>query len=142
MNKDCELINDIYRNAEMAKYTLDILLCQLKNKDNNIKSTTKKILTEYDRYIKKIKSMASERLYKLEKQSFIAKMCAKMGIKKEVCCDNSDANISKMIIQGITLSILETEKGLSDNINPKVTQVANDFIKFQKDSIEELKQYL
>lgn len=51
MNQNVELINDIFKNAEMAKYTLEVLLCQLKSKDNNIKAVAKDILDEYDRYV-------------------------------------------------------------------------------------------
>lgn len=144
MNQNCELINNIFKNAEMAKYTLEVLLCQIKNKDNNIKAMTNEILTEYDRYIHKIKKMVKANTYKLEKQPMFSKMAAKMGIKKDIMNDNSDSSVSKMIIQGITMGILEIEQLITRNkdYDKDVLRIAKDFIKFQKNSVEELKKFL
>ena len=68
-----------------------------------------------------------------------------MGIKKEIISDNSDASIADMLIKGMSMGILDIEKKLSqyDEIaNKKSIKLAKDCLKFQQESITQLKKYL
>ncbi len=72
-------------------------------------------------------------------------MMSSMGIKKEVKADNSDSAISDMLIQGISMGVIEMEKKIkaySDNCEKEYVNLAKDFLKFQQKAINELKKYL
>ena len=50
----------------------------------------------------------------------MAKMMSSMGIFKEVLADNSDAAIADLLIQGLSMGIIEMEKrikGASDDVD-------------------------
>ena len=68
-----------------------------------------------------------------------------MGIKKEVKSDNSDAAIADMLIKGISMGSIEMEKKVKDYrdcVDKEQLQLAEDFLKFQQQTIERLKEYL
>ncbi len=72
-------------------------------------------------------------------------MGAKMGIKKEVKSDNSDAAIADMLIKGISMGSIDIEKRITNYkevVNKKYLDFASEFLKFQQKTIEELKTFL
>ena len=74
----------------------------------------------------------------------MAKIASSFGIKKEVITDNSDARIADMLIKGITMGTLDMEKKISkytENVDKKVLKQAQDFLKFQQKTIEQLKKF-
>ena len=75
----------------------------------------------------------------------MADIMSKMGIKKEVKNDNSDAAIADMLIQGFTMGNLEMQKRIDNfegKADKKIINLAKDLLKFGEDSIQELKPYL
>ena len=80
----------------------------------------------------------------LESNSFMTKMMANMGIKKEVKSDNSDASIADMLIKGILMGETDIDKKLKsfEKIDKKVEKMATDFKEFQEDNIKALKEHL
>ena len=48
MKENYELMEHIYKDAEMASYTLTKLIRDLKDKDNKIKKTLEDIMKEYE----------------------------------------------------------------------------------------------
>ena len=75
----------------------------------------------------------------------MAKMGSSFAIKKEVIVDNSDSRIADMLIKGLTMGTLDMEKKISkysENIDKKTLKQAEAFLKFQQESIAELKKFL
>lgn len=145
MNEKFELLEHIYKDAEMSIYTLSDLLDKLKDKDNKIKDSVEDILHTYEDFLKKTKEMLESHDVKLSHTSMMAKMGADMGIKKEVKADNSDSSMADMLIKGISMGSLDMEKKLKDyekEADKDAVNIAKDFLKFQQDSIEKLKRYL
>ena len=67
------------------------------------------------------------------------------SIKKEVNSDNSDSAIADMLIKGISMGSIDMEKKISEyknEVNKTDLELANNFKKFQEETIEQLKQYL
>ena len=82
---------------------------------------------------------------KPEEEGSIAKMMSSMGIFKEVISDNSDAAIADLLIQGLSMGVIEMEKrikGASDDINKDHLKLAKDFKKFQEKSQKTMEKYL
>lgn len=145
MNENNELLEYIYQNSEMAKYSLEKLINELKGKDNKIKKDVEEILKQYEEFYKDLKKYLKKQSINPKENTFLSKLGSLMGIKKEVISDNSDASIADMLIKGISMGILDTEKKLSqydEKTDKKITNLAKKFISFQQSSIDNLKKYL
>lgn len=145
MNENNELLEYIYQNSEMGKYTIEKMINELKGKDNKIIKDAEDILKKYEIFYKDLKKQLKKENVKPKDSSLLSKMGASMGIKKEIISDNSDASIADMLIKGMSMGILDIEKKLSqyDEIaNKKSIKLAKDFLKFQQESITQLKKYL
>lgn len=143
--ENIELYKHIYQDSEMAKYTISKLLEELKEKDNKIKSIIEDILKQYESYCEESKSYLLKYDEDTPENSFIAKMGASMGIKKEVKKDNSDSSIAEMLIQGISMGSLEMEKKIGNyekEVDKSQLKFAKKFLEFQQNSITGLKKFL
>ena len=143
MNENNELLEYIYQDSEMAKYSIEKLINELKGKDNKIIKTLEDILKKYEEYYKSIKKQLKG--VKAKPIGMMAKMGSSLGIKKEVISDNSDASIADMLIKGISMGTLDMEKKISqyDEIADKKTiNLAKEFLEFQNETINSLKKYL
>ena len=75
----------------------------------------------------------------------MAKMMAKMGIKKEVINDNSDSSIAKMIIKGVSTGSVDMEKRIKaydKDVDKSDIKTVEEFLRFQQKTIDRLKEYL
>ena len=145
MGENSELVLHIYKDAEMASYTLTKLLKDLKEKDNKIKKTLEDILKEYEEWKSTTKKYLKKHDAEISENGMMAKMMAGMGIDKEVNADNSDSAIADMIIKGISTGTVDMEKKLKqyrDEANEKELELAEEFLKFQEKAIDILKTYL
>ena len=145
MNEQMELVKHIYKDSEMASYTIETLLQDLENKDNKIKKFTQELLNCYQKFLSKSKDFLDSENEAIPKTGMMSKMGAKMGIDKDVKNDNSDASIADMLIKGISMGSINTEKKINDYkdiTNKKTLRLAKDFLEFQEQSIEKLKDYL
>ena len=144
-DEEIELLKHINQDAGMAAYSIENLLKDLKNKDNNIKGLTEDILKEYQCFFKDTKEILNKNKVSIDEESFMDKMGAKMGIKMNVMDDNSDSSIADMLIKGISMGSIDMEKKIDDykeDVDGDILKIAKDFFKFQTNSIEKLKEYL
>ncbi len=145
MDENLELLEYIYKDSDMSVVTLEKLLQELNDKDNKIKKKTEEILKSYEDFLSKSKKLLNKFDSPLEENSYIAKMGAKMGIKKEVKSDNSDVAIADMLIKGISMGSIDIEKRITNYkevVNKKYLDFASEFLKFQQKTIEDLKTFL
>lgn len=145
MDENIELLEYIYKNAEMGVFTMTELLKDLKEKENRIKPVIEKELKEYEKYLKLSKKELKKYEEPLIKNGLMAKMMSSIGIKKETISDNSDAAIAHMIIEGATMGIVDIEskiKNYKNTADHKVISLAKKFLKTLECQIEELKKYL
>ena len=145
MNEKIEIYKHIYQDSEMSLSSLEELKKDLKDKDNKIKNILDDIIggfTEYKKYSKKV---LEKNNCELEETSFMGKMMANMGVKKEVLSDNSDSHMADLLIQGISMGSINMEKKLhdyEDKLPEEDYEYAKDFLEFEQEKIEELKKYL
>ncbi|MBP3635638.1 MAG: hypothetical protein J6J17_04230 [Bacilli bacterium] len=145
MKENFELCEHIYEDAEMACYTIEELIKDLKDKNNKIKRLLEDILKEYTSYKEDAKKELDKNGMEIDEKGPVSKMMAGMGIKKEVKSDNSDSSIAQMLIEGISMGSLNTERKINDfdkDVNKDHIKFAKEFLKFQEKSISELKKYL
>lgn len=145
MNKECTLIEKIYKDAAMGRYSTQKLMENLKGKDNKITDDVEEIFEGYSSFEEKAKEVLISCNMTPEEEGSIAKMMSSMGIMKEVLTDNSDPAIADLLIQGISMGVIEMEKrikGASDNINKDHIKLAKEFLKFQEKAQKKMEKYL
>lgn len=145
MNMHYELLEKIYKDASMGRFSTQKLLENLKGKDNKITGVVEAIFQDYSSFEQKAKEALVAQDKKPEEEGNMAKMMSSMGIFKEVLTDNSDSAIADLLIQGLSMGEIEMQKRVdnaSDDINKDDLKLAKDFLKFQQKAQKELKKYL
>lgn len=145
MNENNELLEFIYENSEMGSYTITVLLKELKNKENKIKTLLQGELKSFEQYMKKTEKLLLKSDIKPKKSSEMSKMSSKMGIMFETVKDNSDSAIAQMMVQGLTMgsiTLLSKIDKYKDIVEKKYLKLAKSYLNFIEDEIDKLKVYM
>lgn len=145
MDENLELLEYIYKTAEMGSFTLTKLIEYLNGKENKIKKVVEDEIKGYEKYLDDSKKLIEKHDYDLKESGLMDKMGATMGIKKETMVDNSDAAIAHMIIEGLTMGVVDISSKINnykEYADKKILNLAESFLKFQEDEIEKLKTFL
>lgn len=145
MNANTEILEYIYKDANMGAESITTLIKTLQSKDNKIKPVLEEELKKYEEYIKKSEKQLKKLKVELKEFSTMSKMSSWMGIKMEMLKDNSDARIADMLIKGLTMGTIDMNKRIDNYekiVDKDVLKLAKEFKSFQEDSIEKLKVYL
>ena len=145
MNENMELLNFVYENAEMGVHTLNNLSDILRKKDNKIKGLIEDELKEYNNFLKESEKLLKKNKLGYKKTNLMSKMSSKMGIAMETMKDNSDPAIASMVIEGLTMGIVEMETKIESYkkiVDKKILKLPNKFLKFQEEEIEKLKTFM
>ena len=145
MKTENELILHIYESSQMGIEAINNLLNELKNKVCKIKKILEDELKEYEKFYKSSEKLLKKEKIELKEKGKMAKMMAKIGIKKEVLSDNSDSKIAQMLTQGLTMGVTQIAAKIDsykDVISKNHMELAKNYKKFQENSIEKLKSYL
>ena len=145
MDANLELLTHIYETADMGAYTITTLINKLKDKENKIKFMLEKEIKGYKKYINISGKLLEKNDIKPKKTSLMAKMGSNIGIMKETMKDNSDGAIAQMLVEGITMGItvmsakINSYRKIADK---KTLKLAREFLEFQEDEVEKLKEYM
>lgn len=145
MNENMELLNFVYENAEMGMHSLNNLSDILRNKDNKIKGLIEDELKEYNSFLKESEKLLKKNKIEPKKTNLMAKLSSKMGIAMETMKDNSDPAIASMVIEGLTMGIVEMETKIENYkklVDKKILKLSTKFLKFQEEEIEKLKTFM
>ena len=145
MNENTEILEYIYKDANMGAESITTLIKTLQSKDNIIKPVLEEELKKYEEYIKKSEKQLKKLKVELKEFGTMAKMSSWMGIKMEMLKDNSDARIADMLIKGLTMGTIDMNKKIDNYekiVDKDILKLAKEFKSFQEDSIEKLKVYL
>lgn len=145
MNENMELLNFVYENAEMGVHTLNNLSDILRKKDNKIKGLIEDELKEYNIFLKESEKLLKKNKLGYKKTNLMSKISSKMGIAMETMKDNSDPAIASMVIEGLTMGIVEMETKIESYkkiVDKKILKLSNKFLKFQEEEIEKLKTFM
>lgn len=145
MNENMELLNFVYENAEMGVHTLNILSDTLRKRDNKIKGLIEDELKEYNSFLKEAEKLLKKNKVEPKKTNLMAKLSSKMGITMETMKDNSDPAIASMVIEGLTMGIVEMQTKIENYkkiVDKKILKLSTKFLKFQEEEIEKLKTFM
>lgn len=145
MDENIELLTYLYQDADMALDSLTLLINKINKKDNKIKKIVEGIIKGYENYLKDVKKYMNDNNYEIKEKPLISKVGAYFGINMEVMKDNSDSRIADMLIQGLTMGVLNVTKKIDTykkDANKEILKLANEFKVFQQEAINMLKKYL
>ena len=145
MDENIELLTYLYQDADMALDNLTMLINKINKKDNKIKKVIEALIKEYENYLTKVKNYIKENNYDIQPKPLISKMGAYFGINMEVMKDNSDSRLADMLIQGLTMGVLNVTKKIDTfkgDADKEIIKLGKEFKDFQQKSIDKLKVYL
>ena len=136
LDKNEELLNEVYKNTKMGGDSIIDLLDKVS--DNGLRSEMTDELSVYRRYAKEASEKLGERGLKPKELPMTAKMGAKMGMVMNTMLDTTTSHLAEMMINGATMGIIDLEKKLNDGGGG----VARDVLRYEKETVERLGQYL
>ena len=145
MDENLEMLEYIVKNSEMGVYSSNKLIQLLSNKENKIRKVVEGILKGYENYYKESKKLIKKYTDDIKENGMMAKMSSSMMMKMDVMKDNSDANIAHILTQGLTMGVVDITSKIDrfkGDADKKIINMAKDYLKFQQESIDFLKDYL
>lgn len=145
MNEVNELLEYMYKSSSMGVTSLTNVLKEIDNKENKLKSVISDELTKYENFFKKCEKLLKKHKAKISDNNIMIKVMSKQGIKREIKKDNSDAAVAHLLIEGLTMGVVDIEskiKNFDTKVDKDILKLASSYLKFQQDEIEKLKKYL
>lgn len=142
------MADHIYKNARMGA---DSILDALKGiKDPYEKEKLRVELTreleEYDKFATSAEQKLTELNIAAKEEGLLVKAAAKAGVAMNMMKDSSSSHVAEMMIQGLSMGVTDTTKRVrqaeKNGCDPKIVELANNFISFQEKSVDAMKKYL
>ena len=140
LDKNEELLNEVYKNTKMGGDSIIDLLDKVS--DNGLRAEMTDELSIYRRYAKEASEKLGERGLKPKELPMTAKMGAKMGMVMNTMLDTTTSHLAEMMINGATMGIIDLEKKLNDGGGGEAERLARDVLRYEKETVERLGQYL
>ena len=145
MDENVELLNYIHKDSEMGITSLTALIRKLNTKDNKIKKIVEAELKGYENFKKESEKLLKKHKSEVIDASMMAKTMSTVKLNFEVMKDNSDAKIADILTKGFTIGTIDMNKKIEaykDDAEKDILSLAKNFLKFQEENIEILKEYL
>lgn len=136
------VLNEINKGIKMGMDSISTI--SEKVEDNNFKDD---LLFQYDKYNEILNRVNSELKnyddFPKELPPF-QKTMGYIDIQLSTLNDKSNSHIAEMLIKGTNMGIIEGVKLKNRNpdIDPTISNILDDFIKFQENNVEKLQKYL
>ena len=140
--QSAEILNSVYRNAEMAYESSGDVLRRCRNTH-----LYNEIATQRERY----KNVAAQARAELTRRGSrpkpapaYSKMMAKMGIAMKTATSQSSTRIADLMIRGTTMGIIDMQHALNRSraAEQGIRDDATDLLKREQEYCESLKRYL
>jgi len=145
MDTNLNVIQYVYKNANMGADSISNLIRAIENKDNKIKDLLEDMLKEYESFADKAKDLLKMHNLDPKDLNAMTKTSAYMMIKMEMLRDNSDSHVADMLLKGSTMGIVEIEKQIKayeGKCDKKVINLAKELLEHEKKNVEKVKEYL
>lgn len=145
MNENNELMMHVYKAADMGVSSTKSVLENIRTKENKIKHVLESELKEYEKFLNISKELLTNEDITPKGSSVFTKLSSDMGIMMNTMKDNSDASIAAMLIEGMTMGITTMEskvKNYKSVCEKKILEIAEDFLEFQKEEVDKLKEFM
>lgn len=141
-NDNEAVLNEIVRNTEMGKNSLDQLIDV--TDDRQLKASLLAQQQEYRRINQEAHAAMAACGGESQGQSTAAKLMAKMGIWTETLTDRSTRNLADMVIQGANQGVMDCEKARKDHpcASTGVLGLLNELQQFEERTAHQMRDYL
>ena len=138
---DRKALNALYGNVTMAKHSVESLLPYVE--DKTFKGMLRKQVNKYDTFISDIENVAEKNQWEVTSLKW-AQMMADVSIKIKMAVNSGNTNVAKMMMQGTLNGIIDLYVMMRhwDNIDKKITDVAQKLLNYQEDKLDEMKLML
>lgn len=142
-NKE-ELLNEIYSAACMGSDS--IMQVTGKISDGALKNELKTQLEGYRGFAAQAENALVGMGKAAKRPGMLKTMPATVSITLKAMADNSPSHIAEMMVNGLTMGIVEMKRQANNaaqsQVDPDAVKLANDMVTFQENSLNQLKQYL
>ena len=142
MDKNVKALNEICKGVKMGMDSIKYL--QDKVKGQELGNYLKHEYSMYNNVLDKVNAAFSNYNIKPNDPSFGAKAMLWYGIQTNTIVDHTDSKLSELLMQGTNMGIIEGRKILNTNpdLDKDVKNLINDFVSYQEESVEKLKEFL
>lgn len=136
------ILNEVNKGIKMGMDSISTI--SEKVGDNQFKDD---LLFQYDKYNEILNRVNSELKNYDDFPKELPPMQKTMGyidIQMSTLTDKSNSHIAEMLIKGTNMGIIEGVKLKNHNpdVEPTISNILDDFIRFQENNVEQLKKYL
>lgn len=136
------ILNEVNKGIKMGMDSISTI--SEKVGDNQFKDD---LLFQYDKYNEILNRINSELKNYDDFPKELPPMQKTMGyidIQMSTLTDKSNSHIAEMLIKGTNMGIIEGVKLKNHNpeVEPTISNILDDFIRFQENNVEQLKKYL
>ena len=142
MDQTAKLLNCVAQTAQMGQGSLNRLL--EKTADTAFRDILLRQRQDYQRFQQDAETRLNAQGVQPEPKRFIDRAGAWVGLEMSTLQDKSTAHFADLIIQGVTMGVIETTKARNECVDASAEAqgVAGSFITCQQDMIEAMKGFL
>lgn len=142
MDNNRYILNELNKGIKMGMDSISNV--SEKVQDDRFKQDLKYQYDEYNKILNEINDELTKFDDFPKEINPMQKAMSWMGVEMNTMMDKSNSKIAELMIQGTNMGIIEGVKLLNQNpdADEEVKNVLNKFIKFQENTIEQLKKYL
>lgn len=141
-NNSKYVLNEISKGLQMGIDSISNV--SKKVEDSNLKEDLLFQSNEYNNLLARVKTEMENYADETEQLNPMQKAMGWMGVEMNTLTDKSNSKIAELMIQGTNMGIIEGVKLLNQNpdADKDVKETLNKFVKFQENTVEQLKKYL
>lgn len=141
-NINLTILNELNKACTMGMDSITFVSDKVE--DENMKENLSYQYAEYGNIAKKISTAFEEYGEIPDDEPAGQKMMGWMGVQMNTLTDKSTSKIAELMIQGGDMGIIKCQKLLNHNPAAKqnVKDLLNDFMNFQRNSIDKMKEFL
>lgn len=137
-----ELLNFIYKNAQMGKDSIGYLLDVVN--DTDMRKFLQEQQTEYGTIMEEANSIMQQDHTQPHGVGNMAKISAYMMVNMKTMTDNTPSHIAQMMIEGSTKGTIEITKKLKlyEGIDKQAEKLGKRLLTMEEHNIDKLKEFL
>lgn len=144
MNANIEMLNYIYKNAQMGQNSINHLLDIIKN-DSKFRNLLESQFKEYKDIFDTAEEALNKLGYEAKGTSAIQKFETYMMIDIKTLNDKTPDHVAEMLIQGSTMGIIQITRRLKDyqgSLDKSVQRFAEKLLSTEQHNVEECRKFL
>ena len=142
MNNEEYILTEVNKGIKMGMDSISNISDKVQ--DNQLKQDLQYQYNKYNEILNKVNNELSKYGEFPQELNPMQKAMGWVMIEWNTMSDKSDSKISEMMLQGINMGIIEGVKLLHQNPNceTETKNILSEFVKFQENTVEQLKKYL